>query len=224
MSTADLHEEVARQIEAIVIDPARPLIVSDADEVLASFMQAFEGFLARQELYFNWQSYRLNGNVRRSGDDGEVEPDGVRALLHDFFVECTGSIEPVTGAAEALAVLSRRAQIIVLSNVPFAQTEARRRWLERHDLAYPLIANIGPKGPAMCDLAKRTDAPVYFIDDSPPHHAAVARAAERVRRLHFVADARLARLLGPAPDSHHRADSWPEMRAFIEADLAEQGY
>ena len=118
----------------------------------------------------------------------------------------------------------RRSQVIVLSNVPFAQTEPRRRWLARHGLAYPLIANIGPKGPAVRDLAGRTDAPVYFIDDSPQHHAAVARVAERVRRLHFVADARLARLLGPAPDSHHRADSWPEARTFLETDLTEQGY
>ena len=91
-------------------------------------------------------------------------------------------------------------------------------------MGYPLVANIGEKGPAVGMLAERTAAPIYFIDDSPSHHTSVAREANHVFRLHFVANPRLAKLLDAAPDSHNRADDWPAARTIIEADLAARGF
>ena len=91
-------------------------------------------------------------------------------------------------------------------------------------MAYPLIANSGPKGPAVSALAARAGAPVFFIDDGPNHHRSVARHANHVRRIHMIADARLARLIDQAPDSDHRADDWPTLRALIEGELSEHGF
>ena len=224
MSETELNDDVASQIAAVPIRRDRPLIVSDADEVLVHFMAGFEDFLASRDLYFTWESYRLSGNIRRRDTDDALEGPEIGGLIEAFFVEYVDVLTPVEGAAEALSALSQRAQIVVLSNVPFAQRERRRRWLARHGIGYPLVANIGAKGPAVRELAARTAAPAYFIDDSPRNHHTVARDAGHVCRVHFVADARLARLLAPAPDSHHRADNWPAARALIEADLAAQGY
>ncbi len=223
MSDADVPDPVARQIDAIDIRANYPLIVCDADEVLARFMAGFESFLESRQLYFNWESYRLRGNIRRSADRTPVEPTAIPVLLNDFFVRHTDTLEPVEGAAEALAALSRRAQIVVLSNLPIDLGDRRRHWLTRHGMDYPLIANTGPKGPAVRALTERAGNPAFFIDDSPQHHEAVARDAGHVRRLHFVADPRLSKLLDDAPHSHHRADRWRDARAFIEADLAAQG-
>lgn len=224
MSGAERSRAVAERIAGLAIRRGRPLIVCDVDEVLAAFMAGFEPYLHDRALYFTWASYSLDGNIRRRGDDAPIEPAEVRRLVAAFFADHTEDLAPVPGAAEALCALARRAQIVILSNIPDAQHAARARWLARHGLAYPVVANAGSKGPAVAELAARAGAPAFFIDDSPRHHQAVAELAQAVRRLHFVADPRLARLLAPAPACHHRLDCWTAAQAVIEAELAAAGF
>ncbi len=223
------HPDVAAQLAALVLDGARPLIICDADEVLFEFMAGFETFLEDNGMFFDWRSFALAGNIHYRSTGGAapraLPADEVPGLIERFFAECTETLRPVPGAASALTALGqRRAQVVVLSNLPLDQRSARRRALVRHDMDYPLVANVGGKGPAVRDLAARVRAPVFFLDDIPHNHAAVSRAAADVVRLHFIADPRLARLLGPAAHCHHRADNWPEARAIIERHLDERGY
>ncbi len=187
-------------------------------------MRAFERYMNGQGLYFTWESYRLNGNIRRTADDSAIEVAQIRVLIESFYDACIDSLQPVDGAAAALGALSRRAQIVVLSNLPLMQHARRQRWLDHHGLGYPLVANTGAKGPAVRVLAARAEAPAYFIDDSAMHHQSVARNAARVYRVHFVANPRLARLADRAPDCHWRVDSWPAAQALIDAELKTQGY
>jgi hypothetical protein len=222
--SGELHQDVAAQIGALALQRGRPLIVSDADEVLFAFMAGFERFLHSIDLYFHWGSFALTGNVRRRSDDTPLEGEAVRALLPRFFASHTELLEPVAGAADALRALSARAQIVVLSNLPLAQAEARQRALITHGMNYPLIANIGGKGAAVQYLETLVAAPVFFIDDIPSQHTSVRKAAARVLCLHLIADPRLAKLLGPAEHSDHRADDWIEARAYIEAALDRLGY
>jgi len=199
----------------------RPVLITDADEVLFAFMAAFERHLHDNDSYFNWASYRLNGNILARTDHSPLDNPSVKALIAGFFDRHTRAIEPVDGAAEALAALAsdRGLQVVVLSNVP-AHCHGDRRWaLVRHGMDYPLIANEGAKGSAVAALAACTDEPVFFIDDAASHHDDVARLAERVRRIHFVGNPRLAALIGPAEASHHRARSWPEIQRHIEEHL-----
>lgn len=224
MTPAADDARIARRIAALEIHRDRPLVVCDVDEVLAAFMADFDAFLRARALYFSYASYSLAGNIRRRDDDRPIDGEEIRALIANFFVARTEALAPVPGAAEALRALARRAQIVVLSNIPEAQRAARARWLDRHGFAYPLIANSGAKGPAVAELAARAAAPCFFIDDSPRHHRAVAEIAAGVRRLHFVADTRLARLFDPPPECHHRLDSWAALRATIEAELAAAGF
>lgn len=215
--------DVFEQIEALPIEADRPLIVTDADEVLFVFMADFERYQSEQGHYFDWSSYALLGNVRRRSDDGAVDWDMTRRLLDGFFDARTESMDAAPGASESLATLNRRAQIVVLSNLPHTRRPERSRALELSGMDYPLISNEGPKGPAVHALAARVEAPVFFIDDAPTHHDSVAEHADAVRRLHMVADSRLARIV-PAADSHHRVDDWPRARAIIEAELSAAGY
>ncbi len=220
----DLHADVARQIDELAIQRERPVIICDADEVIADFMTGFEAYLAHRGLYFTWREYKLNGHILRRSDDTAIENAAVGVLVGDFFTDCVDQLAPVEGAAAAIGTLSRRAQVVVLSNVPPAERARRQDWLKRHGMDVPLVANIGVKGPAVRELAARAAAPGYFIDDSPRHHESVARDAGHVWRLHFVANRRLAELIGPAPASHHRADDWATARTLIEADLTARGY
>lgn len=215
--------DVFEQIEALPLEARRPLIVTDADEVLFVFMADFERYLDEQGHYFDWSSYALFGNVRRRSDRGAVDWDMTRRLLDGFFDARTESMDAAPGAPESLATLNRRAQIVVLSNLPHTRRPERSRALELSGMDYPLISNEGPKGPAVHALATRVEAPVFFIDDTPKHHESVSEHANAVRRLHMVADSRLARIV-PAADSHHRVDDWPGARAIIEAELSAAGY
>lgn len=215
---------LAQEIEALPIEAALPLIISDADEVLFAFMAAFEAFLQETGHYFDWSSFALNGNIRRRFDSAPAGHDDIVSLLSDFFVARAAAIEPVPGAAESLRLLSGRAQIVVLSNIPTDQAPARREAMVRSGMDYPLLANRGPKGPAVNALADQVDAPVFFIDDGANHHASVAAHAAHVFRVHMIADARLAKLVEQAPHSHRRADDWDSARALIEEELTARGY
>jgi hypothetical protein len=214
-SMPPLPAPVAEQIAGLTFTTGQPLIIVDADEVLFYFMRGLEIFLTGRDLYFDWASYALYGNIRQRADDQPVAAELLHPLLQHFFAEATENLEPVDGAAAALAALSAKGRVLVLSNVPMSAREARRRALQRHGMDFPLIANSGPKGPAVAALIARANAPAAFIDDIPHNHASVAQLAPAVHRLHFIADPRLAALLGPAADCHHRADSWPDLQQLI---------
>jgi hypothetical protein len=218
------RDDVAAQLAQLGHNPARPLIICDADEVLLSFMAAFEKFLHGRGLYYAWRSYALDGNVlRRPGGDAVSQP-GVRALIEAFYADHAATLTPVAGASEALKRLAARADIVILTNLWRQHRDARQRQLAGFGLPYPVISNSGSKGPPVAWFAARGAAPLYFIDDSPRHHSAVAGDAVGAVRIHFIAERRLAGLLGPAADSHYRTDTWVSARRVIERDLDAKGY
>lgn len=217
----ELPAPVAEQLATLTLTHGKPLVIVDADEVLFYFMRGLERFLESRGLYFDWASYALHGNIRQRRDDTPVAAEILHPLLQRFFAEATEELEPVDGAAQALAELSRTSQVVVLSNVPMPARNARIRALARHGMAFPLIANTGPKGPAVVAMLKQTMGAAVFIDDIPHNHKSVAEMAPAVHRLHYIADTRLAALLGPAPDCHHRADTWPDMLTHIQTLLAQ---
>lgn len=219
-----VHDAVTAQLDGLTLDPERPLIVSDVDEVLACFLAGLEAFLARRDLWLDLRSYALHGNIKRRASGEVVAVEEVHELLLEFFLHATELLIPVSGAADALRALAARAQIVVLSNVPLPQRQARARWLQRHGMDYPLVCNIGLKGAVLRHLAARVAAPVFFLDDIPHNLASVAEAAPEVIRLHFIADPRLAALIPPAASCHFAGSSWPEARRFIEARLGAAGF
>ncbi len=202
-------------VSSFHIDPARPLIICDADEVLLQFMAGLEGFLHTHGYFHDFFSFRIHGNVRDLVTKEPITSERMTELLGQFFATQTQHLQPVPGAAAALAKLSRHAQILVLSNLPETSRDARIENLTRHGMPYPVIAGKGPKGVVVKDLIANVRQPVVFIDDLPPHITSVATETPQVHRLHFVADPRLAKLLPPCPDAHRRIDDWPTAEEWI---------
>jgi len=219
-----LLPEVAEQLSTLDVIEGRPLIVTDADEVLFLFMADFESWLQSLGYRFDWSSYALAGNIRERASDRPIGQDEVRPLLDGYFVDRTSHVPPVPGAAEGLARLAQRAQIVVLSNLPLAQRSERAARLAAVGMAYPLVANSGAKGPAVAALAARARAPVVFLDDSPLNIASVRKRLADAWCIHFVADPRLARLSGPAPEGDVHLGDWPAAVDWIEARLAAAGH
>ena len=213
--TAVFHQDAA----TVPLSPSRPLLIVDADEVLLLFAKGFDAFLATRDLYLDFSSYMLYGNVRRKSDDTPLPDDQVTALLEQFRT-IFDSLDPVEGALDAIAELAPVLDIVVLSNMSEAQVPLRLKNFARHGLALPLVINSGLKGPAVQALAARAGKPVFFVDDITRHHASVAEAAPDVFRIHLIGDERFRPTLPLSPHAHIRADTWKDAQDYIRAKLA----
>ncbi len=197
------------------INPARPLLLLDADEVLLRFVEHLEAYLPTRGFELRLTSFQLGGNIYDLSTDARAEGTVVKDLLASFFDDCTHDVPLVDGAREAIESLKAHYDIAVLTNVPERCRDARMANLRAHGLDVPVIANRGEKGPVAAMLAGATDGPTVFVDDLPPQHASVAAHAPEVYRVHFIADPRLAPMLEKADDAHVRIDDWPTLERHL---------
>jgi hypothetical protein len=210
VSAKDFYTDPA----TVPLSHARPLLVVDADEVLLRFADGFDRFLRQRELYLDFVSYRLHGNVKRLEDESAVLDIEVTALLEEFRAELD-ALEAVEDTIEVIDRLRRWLDVVVLTNITPAQAPARRRNLDALGLSLPLLVNEGSKGAAVKRLAERAGRPVFFIDDIAVHHMKVAELAPDVYRIHFVGDERLKPLLASSPHAHMRAQTWRDIESFM---------
>jgi hypothetical protein len=210
---------VAPTLEALGLSRGRPLVIVDVDEVLGLFMQGFGKFLESRGFEFRVDRFALFQNIYRPGAPEHLDLAEGRKLFDDFFRTGCGEIEPAPGAVEALATLSRRAEILILSNAPAEAERLRGAWLKRHGLPQALILNTGPKGPITAALVAQTDQRTAFVDDLIPNLDSVAEHSPATATFQHVADLRL-RPLAPRSDRHRRIDDWAELGAAIEAAIS----
>ena len=220
----EISETIIRQIENAGISNDRPVVIADADEVLFQFMAKFLEFLEANGMHFDWSSFALTGNIRNAETNEVVEAAVVKELMPAFFERHAADMSPVEGAAETLGRLSERAQVVILSNVPLDARDDRIVCLKNNDLDYPLIANEGSKGPVVKSMLQGRGIPAVFIDDIPHNHSSVAKHAEDVLRLHFIAHPGLAEMIGKAEHAHHRANDWAEIEGHIHDHLNRNGF
>ena len=206
-------------LDHLVIDPRRPLVIVDVDEVLARFMAGLERYVGRHGYEMRITKFALFQNIFRVGEADHVDMPAGLELFNGFFRDGADDLEPAEGAADALADLSTRAEVVILTNAPGHGREARAGWLARHGFDYPLVVNAGLKGPAAAVLSARTSGASAFVDDLLPNLESVAESAPAVTRFQMVADERLRPMAPCAPDRHTRIDEWPALKAAIEAAI-----
>lgn len=188
---------------------SRPLVICDCDEVLLHFVGPFGDYLAAEhDLTLHLDSFALSGNIRRA-DGTTIEPMGFMPLLNGFFDTHMTTQPPAPGAAAALAALAADCDVVILTNVDDRHNGIRTDTLARHGMPYRVVCNSGPKGGPVRALTEEYGAKTAaFVDDLPPHHSSVKRAAPQVFCLHMVADPRLRPLIPAAPDADARIDDW----------------
>ena len=214
--TAEVALDAATEPNQVVIDPTRPLLIVDVDEVLGLFMHGFGRFLGTRGYEFRMDRFALFQNIFAPGASEHLDvADRPGVLFDDFFRFACDDMEPAPGAIQALAELSKGATIVALTNAPDHAREPRTRWMVQHDMDYPLLINSGPKGKAVAALAERTTAPVAFVDDLLGNLDSVAAEAPRVHRFQMVADPRLRDMAPTAPDRHPRIDDWTALRVEL---------
>ena len=121
----NIPTETIDQIKSLSLKVNTPLIISDADEVLFLFLKGFEKFLRSKDLYLDLAKARLTGNIKKISDNTPVPDDTMSRLLPEFFLKETKKLEPVIDAENCLKSLSKKAQIIILTNIPFKDKKSR---------------------------------------------------------------------------------------------------
>ena len=210
---------LAPRLEKLGLSRERPLVIVDVDEVLGLFMQGFGKFLESRGFEFRVDRFALFQNIYRPGAAVHLELPLGRKLFEDFFRTGCGEIEPAPGAVEALERLSRRAELLILSNAPPDAERLRGEWLKRHRLPQALILNTGPKGPITAALVAQTTQPTAFVDDLLSNLDSVAEHSPATATFQHVADLRL-RPLAPSSDRHPRIDDWRELGEAIDAAIS----
>ena len=85
-----IEPQIMSQLEALTLDPHRPLIISDADEVLLKFMERVEVYLESIGLWIDLQNFGLTNNIKSRDTN---EPVKIPKLIDDFFAAETPHIE-----------------------------------------------------------------------------------------------------------------------------------
>jgi hypothetical protein len=201
---------------------ARPLVISDCDEVLLHMMVPFRTWLDEaHDIHFTFGS-PFEEAFRRKDSRDPVERAVIWSLLGGFFETEMHRQYPIKGALPGLARLSQVADIVVLTNLEDHRQAARSAQLAAYGLHVPVYCNRGGKGPAAARIiASYQPSVTVFIDDIESNHASLAEYVPQVWRLHMVGDAELSPHIATAPAAHMRIDQWGDAEAWIVARIAD---
>ncbi|HEX7873630.1 MAG TPA: HAD family hydrolase [Sphingobium sp.] len=201
---------------------ARPLIISDCDEVLLHMMVPFRAWLDEaQGIHFTFGT-PFEEAFRRKDSSDPVERSVVWSLLGSFFDTEMHRQYPITGALEALGRLSALADIVVLTNLGDHHRDGRIHQLAQYGVHVPVYTNRGGKGPAVARIVDSYRPSVtLFVDDLEHNHASVAEHVPQVWRLHMVGEAELSPFIPTAAAAHTRIDDWAGAERWIADRIAD---
>ena len=192
---------------------ARPLIISDCDEVLLHMIVPFGEWLEETQPV----SFKLVGNdfstaMRRKDNGKAVEPAEIWRLLGEFFDGEMHRQSPILGAVGAMNTLKEHADVVVLTNLADRHNAARTRQLAEHGIDVRVFTNQGPKGPALQAIMEEyRPSRAVFIDDLAQHHGSAAEMVPEIDRLHLCGEPTLAPHITcgfKAGHAHARIDTW----------------
>jgi hypothetical protein len=210
--------ETARQIEELAADD-RPLLVLDVDDVVLEFIRPFPHYLKSRGFGLTLASFRLTGNIAETATGRLIEQPEVTALLGEFFDAQADWQSIADGAADALAMLGRGAEIVMLTAMPHKHRAVRRAHLDALGLDYPLLTTEMAKGPAIAKLRGVKGRPVAFVDDQPSNLVSARNSVADAHLFHLMADNALRAFLPPTPQDIISVEDWREAAPKIAAAL-----
>ena len=216
-----IHEDVAPQLDELLLNPNKPLLISDADEVILDFLGSFEKYLLTFNLKIDLSTYSLLGNIFDINSNEPVSKEEVTLHLEGFFKKHTKDINFSIGAYENLKKIENELnfQIIILTNIPVSRRQDRIYCFKNNNLEYPIIANINSKGPTIQKMISGFKNKVFFIDDMIFNLESANIDAPDVKLIHYVSDKRLAKLLKTPKEIATRAESWDEIYRYIKNEI-----
>ncbi|GAA4641886.1 hypothetical protein GCM10023115_02400 [Pontixanthobacter gangjinensis] len=206
---------------------AKPLLISDCDEVLLHMVAPFRDWLAEKE----GVTFRMEGNnfatAMRWQESGElVEERDIWRLLGGFFDTEMHRQNPIEGAIESVNRIAENADVVILTNLNDERQQMRAEQLAAHGVHARVFTNQGPKGPALARIVEEYQPlTTIFIDDLPQHHQSVSVDVPQVKRLHLCGEPMLAPHIDCAYEAGHahaRIDSWDHALPWLLRELHEE--
>jgi len=193
------------------LDPQKPLLICDVDEVVLHFVAPFEDFLKGKNAQLNKRSFKLSGNIidLPTGQAYSMEESG--ELIQEFHNISVDQQDVVEGAVPGLQQLSEIYEVVFLTNVAATLTQRRSAHLTSIGAPYPVLQNEGSKAEMVHLLSKDITAPIVFIDDLPPHHHAVKAMDPRINCIHFMADATFRAIVSFDGEIGKKTENWHEI-------------
>lgn len=207
------------QLKLLPLNKARPVIISDADEVILHFAHILSDYLRTQGMYVNFVSYALEGNIKYIDNDQPVDSALFGEIIDDYFDNYVEKQPLVENVGTHLKNLSEFCDIIILTNIPHNFADRRRTFLNEAELTYPMISSSGPKGPVIKAIRKMTSQKLIFIDDISHHHKSVAKFVPDALRIQFIANRHLNSIEKKSEFCHHRCQDWPHIEQVIREYL-----
>lgn len=201
----------------------KPLLICDCDEVLLHMVRHFGTWLDEaHDIDFDLKGGNFeNSMVRRDGGPAPSRED-MWGMLREFFPGEMHRQTLVPHAAEALARIAERADIVILTNLQDECRQPRIEQLAAFGIEHRVECNQGGKGTPVARLVAEYGDPVtVFVDDLAVHHESVAEHAPGVFRLHMISEPDLAGHVPPAPHASVRIDDWRDAADWIEARFTE---
>jgi len=207
---------------------ARPLVISDCDEVLLHMVAHFRDYCGEEHgVDFLMEGGSFARSMRYRGGGEFLSEDEMWRLLNLFFDTEMHRQTPIPGAVEAVGALGEKADVVVLTNLRDFRMQRRAEQLAGHGIHVRVFTNQGPKGPALkAILEELRPSEAYFIDDIAAHHASVGAEAPQVTRLHFCGEPLVAPHIDcahEAGDAHARIDNWAEALPWLLERLEGKG-
>lgn len=198
-------------------DGARPLLITDCDEVLLHMVSHFGAWLGDAHA-IDFAPHEFSMTRREGG--AAVAREEAWGLLGGFFDTEMHRQTLVPHAREALAAISEHADIVVLTNLEDHRQPHRVAQLRGFGIDFRVVTNQGGKGrPVRALLDEYRPTAAAFVDDLAQHHESVAQHAPEVWRLHMVSEPALAPVVPAAPHAHARIDDWADARHWIADKL-----
>ena len=199
----------------ININKDLPLLICDADEVIFHFMDTFDYYLEKNDMYFSYETFKLNGNIKKKNTDHTLNSDEITKLISNFFKQHTLEMPLIKNAKEVLRELSKIVNIVILSNIPKSSSDDRIKCLKNHDMHYNFISNEGPKGIKCEELAKLTNKKVFFVDDLPNQISSVSNSCRNIITIHFLQNKKLIKILPEVKNCDYKVNNWQSIKDII---------
>jgi len=199
----------------IKINKDLPLLICDADEVIFNFMDSFDKFLNSKDMYFSYNTFKLNGNIINKSNNQAISNNKIPTLISNFFKNNTLDMPLIKNAKEVLSELSKKLNVIILSNIPQSSAVDRIKCLKKNNMHYIFLSNEGPKNTKCLELEKLTNKKVFFIDDLPNQISSVSNSCKNIITIHFLQNKKLIKIIPEVKNCDYKVNNWISIKNII---------
>ncbi|NVK29910.1 MAG: hypothetical protein HWE20_02815 [Gammaproteobacteria bacterium] len=188
------------------LDPTKPIIACDVDEVICPTAQQFRNYLAKYGYQYRVTDPWFQNWVIQTPDGRQMTREEIDRELKRWFFEIAKDQTIYPESAPTLRKWQQHAEVIILTNLWETHAALRDEALTAQGITQPIAYWQGNKTPALALIAKRHRA-VAFVDDNVRHVNTVRETLPSIEVDHFIADPEI-RALAEQTKAQASSNTW----------------